>query len=203
MGIGDVIFNRAVFLDRDGVVNPSVGLDEFGKTESPLRLEDFQIFSWTAEAIKILNDLGYYVFVATNQPAVAKGKLKSIDLEEMHSQLIYEVRRGGGCIDQIYTCLHHPDPEQVKYKNLLADCDCRKPKPGMLFRAAREHKIILRFSWIIGDTWKDIEAGQAAGCRTILVQNEIDNREKTINPDFTAENLLEAAKIIEREESAS
>lgn len=201
MGIGGVGTLKAVFLDRDGVINPPVGLDELGGTESPLRFEDFQIFPWTAEAVKILNNLGNYVFVVTNQPAVAKGKMDHLELENMHFHLIYWVRSEGGVIDKIYACLHHPDPSQVKVPELLADCDCRKPKPGMLFQAAREFGIDLRSSWMIGDTWKDIEAGHAAGCRTILVRNDIDNRDKTLNPDFTAENLLEAVKIIEREES--
>jgi len=204
MGIGELNLNRAVFLDRDGVINPPVGLDELGGTESPLRFEDFRIFPWTAEAVRLLNNLGFYVFVATNQPAVAKGKMELSELEKIHSHLIREVRRAGGVIDKIYTCLHHPDPNQVKWhKIFLSNCECRKPKPGMLFQAAREHKIILRFSWMVGDTWKDIRAGQAAGCWTILVRNDIDNRGKTLSPDFTAENLLEAAKIIQREESKS
>jgi D-glycero-D-manno-heptose 1,7-bisphosphate phosphatase len=183
------------------VVNPSVGFDEFGGMESPLRLEDFQIFPWTAQAVKMLNDLDFFVFIATNQPAVAKGKMSPVDLCRMHSRLHEEIRAAGGEIKKIYACLHHPDPTQVQDNALLADCKCRKPKPGMLFQAAREHGIDLRRSWMVGDTWKDIEAGQAAGCRTILVKNEIDNRGKTINPDFNAENLLEAAKIIEREET--
>jgi len=88
----------------------------------------------------------------------------------------------------------------VKIPALLANCNCRKPKPGMLLQAAREHNIILRLSWMIGDTWKDVEAGQVAGCRTILIRNSIDNRGKRIRPDFEAETLLEAAKIIQREE---
>lgn len=200
MGIGDVGLPKAVFLDRDGVINPPVGLDEFGGTESPLRFEDFRIFPWTAEAVKLLNGLGYYVFVVTNQPAVAKGKMSHLELENMHFHLIFWVRNEGGIIDKIYACLHHPDPKQVKILGLHANCYCRKPKPGMLIQAAKEFGINLQKSWMVGDTWKDIKAGQAAGCRTILIRNEIDNAGKTIKPDFTAENLLEAAKIIEREE---
>lgn len=201
MGIGDLTPNKAVFLDRDGVINPTVGFDKFGKTESPLRLEDFQIFPWTAEAVKILNDLGFYVFVVTNQPAVAKNKTDVIELRKMHCLLDNEVKKEGGEIKKIYACLHHPDPKQVVFPDLLVDCECRKPKPGMLLQAAEEFQIDLQKSWMVGDSWKDIQAGQSAGCRTILVKNEIDNRGKTINPDFIAENLLEAAKIIEREET--
>ncbi|OGI27386.1 MAG: hypothetical protein A2359_01090 [Candidatus Moranbacteria bacterium RIFOXYB1_FULL_43_19] len=183
------------------MINPPVGLDEFGGTESPLRFEDFQIFPWTAKAIKILNGFGFYVFVVTNQPAVAKEKMSLQELENMHFHLTYWVREAGGIIDKIYACLHHPDPKQVKIPALLTECDCRKPKPGMLFQAAKEFGIDLQKSWMIGDTWKDIRAGQAAGCRTILVRNETDNRGKTIKPDFEAENLLEAAEIILWEEN--
>jgi histidinol-phosphate phosphatase family protein len=203
MGIGHLRLSKAVFLDRDGVINPPVGLDEFGGTESPLRFEYFRIFPWTAEAVKILNDLGFYVFVVTNQPAIAKNKTDIIELRKMHCLLDYEVKMKGGEIKKIYVCLHHPDPKQVVFTDLLVDCDCRKPKPGMLFQAAREFNIDLARSWMIGDTWKDVQAGQAAGCRTILIRNEIDNAGKILNPDFTAENLLEAAKIIEREETES
>lgn len=192
--------NRAVFLDRDGVINPTVGFDEFGRTESPLRLEDFQPFPGTAEAIRKLNNFGFYVFVITNQPAVAKGKIDSLELDEMHSRLVRQVRERGGCIDKVYACIHHPDSKQVKVPGLLADCDCRKPRPGMLLQAAREFSIDLKKSWMIGDTWRDILAGQAAGCRTILVKNETDNRGKEINPDFLAENLAEAVEIIRKEE---
>jgi len=200
MGISDLGSRKAVFLDRDGVLNPTVGFDGSGRTESPLRLEDFQIFPWVAAAVKILNGLGFQIFVVTNQPAVAKGKLTSQDLSEMHFRLIQEVEKNGGCITKIYACIHHPDSQQVKVPELLAECACRKPKPGMLFQAANEFGIDLQKSWMIGDTWKDIEAGQAAGCQTVLVRNEIDNRGKKIKPNFTAENLLEAVKIIRREE---
>ena len=82
MGIGELGLPKAVFLDRDGVISPPVGLDEFGGTESPLRFEDFQIFPWTAKAVKLLNGLGYYVFVATNQPAVAKEKMTIMELKK-------------------------------------------------------------------------------------------------------------------------
>lgn len=187
-------------MDRDGVVNPSVGLDKFGKTESPLRLEDFRLFPWTAEAIKLLNGLGYYVFVVTNQPAIAKGKMSHGDLQNIHKKLLSESARNGSYIDEILCCLHHPDPQQVVMKKLLADCDCRKPKPGLLHQAEQKFNIDFTISWMVGDSWRDIEAGQAVGCRTILVRNEVDNRGKKIEPDFTAENLLEAAHIIEREE---
>jgi histidinol-phosphate phosphatase family protein len=200
MGIGDLGPKKAVFLDRDGVINPTVGFNGSGGTESPLCPEDFRIFPWVAEAVKLLNRLGFRIFVVTNQPTVAKGKIDSQDLDEMHFRLIREVGKNGGCIDKIYVCIHHPDPQQVKVPELLVECDCRKPKPGMLFQAANEFGIDLQKSWMIGDTWKDIEAGQAAGCRTILVRNEIDNRGKKINPNFIAENLLEAVKIIRTEE---
>ncbi len=192
---------KAVFLDRDGVVNPSVGFDKFGKTESPLRLEDFRLFPWTSKAIKKINRLDLLTIIVTNQPAIAKGKMSHSDLRDIHKKLLSESVENGYCIDEIFVCLHHPDPKQVVYKALLADCDCRKPKPGMLLQAAQEFNIDLAQSWTIGDSWRDIEAGQAVGCRTILVRNDIDNRGKKIEADFTAENLLEAAYIIEREEN--
>lgn len=200
MGISDLGSEKAVFLDRDGVLNPTWGKDLYNNPDSPLRFEDYSIFPFVPIAIKRINELGYLAIIVTNQPAYAKGKMTLTDLNKMNQLLRDEVLKASGRIEKIYACLHHPDPKQVVIKSLLADCDCRKPKPGMLFQAAKEFGIDLQKSWMIGDTWKDIEAGQAAGCRTVLVRNEIDNRGKKIKPNFIAENLLEAVKIIRQEE---
>ena len=196
------MMRRAIFLDRDGVLNPLIWQKWLpGKVmESPLCPEQFELFPWVPQAVKIFNGLGFRVFVITNQPAIAKGKLVECDLRIMHDYLLESVRGAGGYIAKIYTCLHHPDPKQVVRSDLLANCDCRKPRPGMLILAAEEFRIDLTQSWMVGDSWKDIEAGQAVRCRTILIRNDIDNRGKNINADFEAENLLEAAHIIEREE---
>lgn len=196
MGIPTTI--KAVFLDRDGVCNSLCGTDNFGNPESPLRLQDFQIFSFVGDAIREINQLGFLAFVVTNQPAIAKGKMSPMELGRMHNALEQSVLRKGGKIAKIYHCLHHPDPKQVVKKHLLANCVCRKPKPGMLLQASLEFGIDLKKSWMIGDTWRDVLAGEKAQCRTIL----ISPNEKVLSqckPNFTAENLSEAVKILRKE----
>jgi histidinol-phosphate phosphatase family protein len=202
MGIrrNSVTGNRAIFLDRDGVLNPTWGKDTSNNPESPLRFEDFSIFNFVPEAIKQINELGYLAIVVTNQPAYAKGKMTLEDLAKMNQLLIDEVSKAGGKIEKIYACLHHPDPKQVVVKSLFTKCECRKPKPGMLLQAAGEFGINLVDSWMIGDSWKDIAAGEAAGCRTILISKK-QSLIKRVDPDGYAKNLPEAIKIIERSES--
>ncbi len=189
---------KAVFLDRDGVCNPLCGADNLGNPESPLCFQDFRIFSYVGEAIRKINQMGFSVFIVTNQPAVAKGKMSITELEKMHTALEQTVLRKGGKIEKIYYCLHHPDLKQVVKKHLLRGCECRKPKPGMLLRAALEFRIDLKKSWVIGDSWRDVLAGENAQCKTILVSPSEDILLKC-KPNFTAENLLEAVKIIRKE----
>lgn len=200
MGIGAL--KKAVFLDRDGVINPPCGLDSLGHPESPLRIEDFKIFPCVGETVKRFNDLGYLVFVVTNQPAAAKGKTTIDILAGMHTKLRFNVVEAGGNISMVYTCLHHPDEKQVVNKTLLGNCDCRKPKPGMLFQAAKDFKVNLSHSWMIGDSWKDIEAGKNAGCKTILILSDLDLSEQLNNcqPDYIANDLSETVEIIRKEE---
>jgi len=194
MGIGAM--KRAVFLDRDGVVNPLCGLDAQGHPESPLRVEDFHIFPFVGEAIRNFNRMGYSVFVISNQPAYAKGKMLYGELLKMNILLKGYLKEEGAFLHGIYYCLHHPDPNQVAIKSLLGDCFCRKPKPGLLFLARAEHRLDLSGSWMVGDGSKDIEAGRKAGCRTILI---LSDRREECKPDFTAADLSEAVKIIKKE----
>ena len=195
MGVGRM--KRAVFLDRDGVINPLRGLDALGHPESPLKVEDFQIFPFVGEAIRSFNQMGFLVFVVTNQPAVAKGKTTIDVLAAMNAIFHLHVVEAGGSIKKIYTCLHHPDEKQVVCKTLLGDCNCRKPKPGMLLQAIEEYEVDPWESWMIGDKCKDILAGEQVGCRTILVSSD---RQQECEPDFTVLDLSEAVKIIKEEE---
>ncbi len=185
---------RAVFLDRDGVINASCGKDQFGKPDSPLNEKDLKIFPFVGKCIKTLNELGFLVFVVTNQPAVAKGKMSLDDLAQIHALIYHHIFKEGGNLKRIYTCLHHPDPCQVVFKEfLLKDCDCRKPKSGLIFQARDDYKIDLLNSWMIGDSWKDIEAGKKAGCQTIYIAS---NDDVSVNANFMAKNLEEATRII-------
>ncbi len=151
---------RAVFLDRDGTINKYVGF-----LRSPEKLE---LLPGAAEAIKRINKTGYLAIVVTNQPVIARGEITVEQLDEIHNKLETLLGQEGAYLDAIYYCPHHPDkgfPGEIP--ELKIDCDCRKPKPGMLLQAAKDFNIDLNQSIMVGDDERDMEAGRAAGCRTV------------------------------------
>lgn len=153
---------RAIFLDRDGTLNQYAGF---------LRnIDDLQLIDGAAEAVRRINRSGYLAIVATNQPVIARGEVSWTQLNEMHWKLETLLGRQGAYLDDIFICPHHPDKgfagERPEYKII---CDCRKPKPGLLLQAAGRYNIDLSESWMIGDSQQDVEAGQAAGCKTLRV----------------------------------
>lgn len=173
-------FKRAIFLDRDGVINEPKVIE--GKPYPPLSIEEFKIFPGVAEACRKLKQAGFLLVVATNQPDVGRGTLKREVVEEIHAHMKRELP-----IDRVEVC-YHPGKGDSK-------CDCRKPQPGMLRRAASALKIDLSASWMVGDRWRDIDCGHAAGCRTVLIDYNYDEPLKQ-QPDFRAKSLLEAAELI-------
>jgi D-glycero-D-manno-heptose 1,7-bisphosphate phosphatase len=179
--------NKAVFLDRDGVINRKA--PEGGYI---VRWLEFEILPGVVEAIRILNQAAYRVIVVTNQRAVAKNKITLTELEEIHRKLIAEVAQSGAVIDRVYFCPH----------NLENKCGCRKPEPGMLLRALEELEIDPQQSWMIGDGAVDIEAGRRAGCRTALVRAAWNGTGGTHGADILAEDLYQAVEIILRTETA-
>jgi len=184
---------KAIFLDRDGVINrrPPEGL-------YVTRWEDFHILPGVVEAIAVLNRAGLSVIVVTNQRCVAKGLMTAAQLEEMHKRMTDSLAREGATVDATYYCPHEVEPS----------CDCRKPAPGMLLKAARSRGIELSASWMIGDSDIDIEAGRNAGCKTarLLGTGEIfDETRFSIAglsaPDIVASSLLDVVhQILRREE---
>ncbi len=176
--------NKAVFLDRDGVINRKAPQDDY-----IVRWQEFEILPGVVEAIRNLNQAGYKVIIVTNQRAVAKNKITITELEEIHRKLIAEVGQSGAVIDRIYFC-----PHEIENK-----CECRKPEPGMLLRALEEFQIDLQQSWMIGDSAVDIEAGRRAGCRTALIT--AGRTEGTHGADILAEDLYQAVKKILRAET--
>lgn len=155
---------RAVFLDRDGTINKYVGF---------LRdIDEFELIDDAAEAIREINRSGYLAIVATNQPVIARGEVSWEELREIHRKMETLLGQKGAYVDDIFICPHHPDRgfegERPEYK---FDCDCRKPKPGLLFQAAEKYNIDLSQSWMIGDSDSDIKAGEAAGCRTVKLKD--------------------------------
>lgn len=155
---------RAIFLDRDGTINKYVGF---------LRdIDDFTLEDGVAKAIRKINELGYLAIVVTNQPVIARGEVTFDELKQIHQKMQVLLGKEGAYLDGIYVCPHHPDsgfPGEIK--ELKIECDCRKPKPGMLLQAAKDFNIDLENSWMVGDSQNDILAGQNAGCHTCLVNN--------------------------------
>lgn len=149
---------KAIFLDRDGTINKYVGF---------LRnIDEFELIEGVSEAIKLINQSGYLAIVVTNQPVIARGEVSWDELHEIHRKMETLLGKDGAYIDGIYICPHHPDKgfegERPEYK---IDCDCRKPKPGLLLQAAKEFNIDLPESYMVGDSQRDVEAGQYAGVK--------------------------------------
>ncbi len=149
---------KAIFLDRDGTINKYVGF---------LRnIDDFELIEGVSEAIKMINQSGYLAIVVTNQPVIARGEVSWSELHEIHRKMETLLGKDGAYIDGMYICPHHPDKgfegERPEYK---IDCDCRKPKPGLLLQAAKDFNIDFSESYIIGDSGRDIEAGENAGVK--------------------------------------
>jgi D-glycero-D-manno-heptose 1,7-bisphosphate phosphatase len=153
---------KAVFLDRDGTINEAAGF--------VTKPEHFNLIPGAAEAIKKINSKGYLAIVITNQPVIARGEASLDDLDMIHNKMETLLGEYGAYLDAIYYCPHHPERgfagERPEYK---IDCECRKPKPGMILAAAKKYNINLGESWMIGDSKRDIGAGRAAGCKTTFI----------------------------------
>ena len=165
---------KAVFLDRDGTINKYVGF---------LRnIDEFELIDGVANAIKKINASGYLAIVVTNQPVIARGEVSFEELEEIHNKMETLLGKEGAYLDAIYFCPHHPHKGyEGERPELKVDCDCRKPKPGMLLKAAQDFNIDLAQSWMVGDGENDIKAGQNAGCQTALIGSESYGQTVTVS----------------------
>ena len=169
---------KAIFLDRDGTINKYVG---FLRDKN-----EFELLDGVASAIKEINNSGYLCIVVTNQPVIARGEVSLDELEVIHNKMETLLGFEGAYIDGLYFCPHHPHKgHEGEIAELKCDCECRKPKPGMLLQAARDFNIDLSRSFMIGDSESDVKAGKAAGCRTVLIGKE------NYGQDFTVNNLCE------------
>lgn len=155
---------KAVFLDRDGTINKYKGF----LTD----IDEFELIDGAAEAIKQINNSGYLCIVVTNQPVIARGELTIEELDQIHNKMETLLGYEGAYIDGLYYCPHHPHKGYIgEIPELKIDCQCRKPKPGMLLKAAEDYNIDLSCSYMIGDSENDIKAGINAGCHTILISS--------------------------------
>ncbi|GHV82276.1 histidinol phosphate phosphatase [Spirochaetia bacterium] len=173
---------QAVFLDRDGTLNVFNGFIT--------RPEDFHLIEGVSEAVKTINNSPYLAIVITNQPVIARGECSLDDLNTIHEKMESDLGKDGAYIDDLFYCPHHPDRgfpgERPEYK---IDCDCRKPKPGMLLEAAKKYNIDLSASWMAGDDSRDILAGKAAGCKTVLLSTSAESGRDAVQPDIRCVSL--------------
>lgn len=182
---------KAIFLDRDGTINEYVG---FLRKE-----EDFRLIPGVSEAIKKINNSGYLAIVVTNQPVIARGEVTEEGLEEIHKKMETLLGLDGAYIDDIYYCPHHPDKGfEGEIPELKIECDCRKPKTGMLEKAAREHNIDLSSSIMIGDSTLDIKMAENAGMQSVLLKTgqKGEDGKYDVSPTLIAEDLNDAINKI-------
>ena len=182
----------ALFIDRDGTLS-----EEVGYVNHPSR---FRVFPYSADAIKLLNDNGWLAIVVTNQAGVARGYFAEDVIVQIHEQLRRDLENASAKLDAIYYCAHHPTVGQPPYR---FDCDCRKPKTGLIDRATKEFEIDLSASWMIGDRYGDVELAYNAGLHSALVLSgygrgewEYQRQSWKHEPDLVCETLLDAVKMI-------
>lgn len=180
--------NKAIFFDRDGVIVKD--------TNHLYKIKDCKFYKGVFEAIKKF-PTGYKKIIITNQAGIAKGLYMKEDYKKLMDWILRQLKKHSIKIDKVYFCPHHPEGIIKKYAKL---CGCRKPEIGMLRQAGKDFDLNLRTSWLIGDSTKDILAGNRAGCKTILVATGYGGKDKKykVKPIFKAKNLIAAAKIIRK-----
>ncbi len=160
----------AVFLDRDGVINEIVFNEDAEQMDSPLRISEFQLLPRAIEAIRMIREKGYYIFIVTNQPAAAKGKVSLTGLYDINTHFVNLLKEQGTEVDDIFMCPHFTKKlPMAKEEFLIQECDCRKPKPGLLYKAKRKYHLDWENSYMVGDSYTDVAAGQAAGVKTVFI----------------------------------
>lgn len=184
--------NKAVFIDRDGTISEEVGYINHASR--------FNLFPYSASAVKHLNENGWLAIITTNQAGVARGYFSEEMVRTVHRRMTEGLEQGGAKLDAIYYCAHHPSLGDPPYR---LDCDCRKPRPGLISRAARDLDIDLNQSWMVGDRYSDIELARNAGVKSAFVlsgygRGEWEHQSQSWGhqPDFVAEDLLEAVERI-------
>jgi D-glycero-D-manno-heptose 1,7-bisphosphate phosphatase len=186
--------NRALFLDRDGILDELVFYPSHGEWESPRTLHDLRMVEGIAEPLRRIAAAGWLLVIITNQPSYAKGKTPKEDLIEVHEAVLASLASDGVKIDRSYLCFHHPDASVAE---LRVRCDCRKPGIASLVAAAAELNIDLEQSWMAGDQDSDLACGRAAGCRVALIENEQSaNKRGNIAPDVRCRDLAELARVL-------
>jgi len=179
---------RVIFLDRDGVINRDPG--GWTKYDYVTKWEEFFFIDGSIEALRRLKKAGYKICLISNQAGISKGYFSHDDLDRLNDRMLSEIEKGGGKIDELYYCRHRTED----------DCDCRKPKTGMIEEALKKTDTDLRNTFIVGDSWRDVEAGKKMGMKTILVLSGktflSDTKNWPLQPDYIKEDLSEAVRMI-------
>jgi D-glycero-D-manno-heptose 1,7-bisphosphate phosphatase len=189
----------AAFLDRDGVLNAGVRDPQSGLCESPLKLADVRLLPGVAAPLRRLADAGYVLVCVSNQPVAAKGKTTVDELLALHERVLALLAAEGVRLEVSRLCPHHPDGV---VEELSGPCDCRKPAPGMLLDAARAQGLDLEASWMLGDTDSDVQAGRAAGSRTVLIEYPPSAHKRLggVSSDLHAVDLTDAvAQVLDHD----
>lgn len=184
---------KAIFLDKDGTLTKDIPYN--------VKPELIQLTTGAVDGLRLLQKAGYQLIVVTNQSGVARGYFDEPKLKQVKMRLMDLLSSAGVELTDFYYCPHHPEGKVAQY---AIECKCRKPQPGLLYRAAREHGICLTESWLVGDVLTDIEAGNQAGCRTVLINNKIrpGGRFPSISrPTVVRTDLTGAAQVITQESS--
>ena len=183
---------RAVFIDRDGTISEEVGYIN--------HVSRFRLFPYAAPALKHLNENGWLAIVVTNQAGVARGYFSEDTIQRIHAAMMDQLESNGARLDAIYYCAHHPSVGEPPYR---VDCECRKPKPGLIARAAQDFDINLAESWMVGDRYSDVELARNAGVKSMFVLSGYGRGEWEHQragwmeqPDLVAEDLLTAVRLI-------
>jgi D-glycero-D-manno-heptose 1,7-bisphosphate phosphatase len=183
-----------VFLDRDGVLTEPIWNPATGDYESPHQVGDVRLYPDVAAALRTLQTHGFALFIVTNQPSYAKGKVDLQTLEEIGASVDRALHEAGVRVWATYCCFHHPTGTVAGYSR---PCLCRKPEPYFLLQAARDYNLDLPRSWMVGDRDSDVECGRRAGCRTVLIANPLSqNHQGTSRPDHVAADLDQAVEVI-------
>jgi D-glycero-D-manno-heptose 1,7-bisphosphate phosphatase len=191
---------KAVFLDRDGVINKIIYHKESGILDTPFTVSQFELLPKVGASIRMINSLGLKAIIVSNQPGIAKKHFDKRTLNAIDKKLHSSLSKDNARLDAVYYCLHHPQAEDKRYKK---NCKCRKPKPGLFSQAAKDFKLDLKKCYLVGDGITDIQAGRSVGCTTFLIGNHKCDlcrflSEKGIKPDFIVPNLYQATKIIKK-----
>jgi len=192
--------NRAVFLDRDGVINQIVYHQDIGILDTPFHPSQFKLLPGVEKALRKINRLGLKTILVSNQPGVAKKRMSLENFYKIDQKMRKELAKKKVFLDAVYYCLHHPQGGDKRFKKI---CNCRKPEPGLILKASKELKVDPKNSYLVGDSLTDIQAGKYAGCITFLLGNHKCDlcklmEEKNTRPDFIVKDLYQAVKLIEK-----